>query len=247
MISSKVLNKHFQGMLDSFKQHENDKEDGELILCKAGLYSKRVKKYESMHQGKFIEKVVIKLTNSIECYTDGIQSNTHYGNADFKNGELDVSLKSSIRTKNTFIKKTGGVGACVKSKIFDASRKSIQPSDSKILLKQLLSTAGYEIPIMSYIFETETNKGVLFLTSLSEMARFKNNIEEEYYVAGLNENIEDLFHFNKSSHYLISQKDAYDTAKHYGRTFEFSINEEDADKYVKKHLKKKVDVLDEIR
>ena len=100
---------------------------------------------------------------------------------------------------------------------------------------------------MSYIFETKSNKGVLFLTSLSEMARFKNNIEEEYYVTGLNESIEDLFHFNKSSHYLISQKDAYDTAKHYNRVFEFSISNEDADSYVERHLKKNIDVLDEIR
>ena len=247
MISSKVLNKHFSNIKKTFDNYKNDEEDVELFLCKAGLLSKRVKGYESMHQGKFIEKVLIKLTESEECHTDGQQSTTHYGNPDFKNGELDISLKSSIREKGAFALKTGDVNGAIKSKIFDASRKSIQPSDSKILLKKMLTTAGYEIPLMSYIFETSTNKGVVFLTSLSEIAGFKNDIHTEYYTPENLEAIEDLFQFNKSSHYLLSQKDAYDTAKHHDRIYRFSIEDSEADTYVERHLKNKVDVLDEIR
>lgn len=247
MISSKILDKTFQNILNNFQKYENENEDVALHLCKTGLLSKKVRKYESMHQGKFVEKVIIKVTDSEECYTDGLESYTHYGNTDLLNSGLDISLKSSIRKEGTFIKKTGDVSASVKSKIFDASRKSIQPSDSGILLKKLLSIAGYEIPIMSYIYELESNRGVLFLTSLSEIAGFKNDIQTEYYTPELNESIENLFHFNKSSHFLLSQKDAYDTAKHYNRVFEFSISNEDADAYVERHLKNNIDVLDEIR
>jgi hypothetical protein len=228
MISSKTLDKHFCNIKETFKNYENENEDVSLHLCKAGLLSKRVRGYESMHQGKFIEKVLIKLTESEECYTDGQQSTTHYGNPDFKNGELDISLKSSIREKGAFTKKTGGVNASIKSKIFDASRKSIQPDNSSTLLNKMLSTAGYEIPLMSYIYETTTNKGVLFLTSLAEIAGHKNDIDHESYSPELYKGITNLFHFNKSSHYLLSQKDAYDAAKHNNRVYEFSISNEDS-------------------
>ena len=234
MISTKILDKRFSSMLEDFNIYcENNNTDINSVFCKAGLYSKRVMGYESMHQGKFAEKILIGLTGATELYTDGKESGSHYGNCDFQYKDLEISMKSSIRKEGVF-KKDGSVGASSKAKIFDASRKSFVNSDE--LLSKMLFSAGYEIPIMAYIYELESNRGMLFMSSLHEIAGFKDNIDLDKIrpknISKLWYSIESLFEYNNASHYLIPLKHVYNTAKHHGRLLEFKISDEDADEYV---------------
>ena len=105
MISTKILDKRFSSMLEDFNIYcENNNTDINSVFCKAGLYSKRVMGYESMHQGKFAEKILIGLTGATELYTDGKESGSHYGNCDFQYEQgVNVIVDTvTIDNENTF-------------------------------------------------------------------------------------------------------------------------------------------------
>lgn len=246
MASSKLLDKRFREIILLFENYsKKNNTTVNNILCYSALYSKRVKKYESMQQGKLTEELLVSITGANELNTDGKESCSHYGNCDFTFNELHLSMKSSFRQKGIF-NKDGNVGCSSKAKIFDASRKSFV--NEKELLSNLLFSAGYEIPIIAYLYELETNKGVLIMTSLQEIACLKNDINLEQItpdkLSKLYYSIENLFEFNKSAHFLLPLKHVYNTAKHYGRILEFEVSKEEADAYVEHKQKQIVDVLD---
>jgi hypothetical protein len=249
MISSKVLDKKFKDILNEFDVYCEKKDTNiNTVLCNAGLYSKRVMGYESMHQGKFIEDILVGLTGAKPLDTDGKEVESHLGNCDIEYNGFQISVKSSIRTDKTFLseKRGNGVGANTKAKIYDASRKSFECD--KQLLSSLLFNSGYELPILSYIYELKSNRGMIFMTSLHEVASFKNNIDlsnpNPKMIAELYEAIEELFQYNNASHFLLPLKDLQETAHSYNRVLEFSISEEEANQYVENKLNEVVSSID---
>jgi hypothetical protein len=191
-----------------------------------------------MHQGKHVEECLIKLLDAMPFDNDGLETHTYYGNCDFYLRKLPISLKSSIKNGGMW----GATGQYNQNycKIFDTSRKIKFGDEKKIIkdwksvLKSLLKKVGWEIPILAYTYDVERHKGVLFLTSLSEIASYKFNCKVDTDSKSFKNKIIECFKFNGSSHYSVSLQDAYYSALRHGRVIDFEISPEKATKYIEK-------------
>lgn len=241
MIPKKSLNKEFEYIKKKIEKHKNCEE----ILCKIAIFSYCVKGYKSMHQGKHVEQCFIELLNAKELDNDGVETHTYYGNCDFYLHKLPISLKSSI--KRDGIWRANGDYNQNYCKIFDTSRRPNNSDNWKDTLIYLLKKVGWEIPILAYTYDITLNKGVLFLTSLSEMAQHKNNLSEKSDSDSFKENIFNLFNFNGSSHYTISLKDAFLAATKNKRVIEFEISDKKVFNYISKKIKQSITIIEEIK
>lgn len=240
MIPSKALNSEFNFLTNKINKISNWKE----FLSKVAIYSYNIKKYNSMQQGKHVEDCMIEILNARPFNHDSQEIFTYYGNCDFYLNKMPISLKSSIR--KTDILTLDGVPYNNHIKIFDTSRNRNCPKYWKTHLNQMLSKIGWEIPLLFYMYDITKNKGLLFFTSLTEIAKIKYNIVDNYMSKEMKKGIESLFHFNKSSHYSISIKDAYSSALKFKRIIEFQMDEINVMKYIYEKSRKRKNILQEI-
>jgi hypothetical protein len=246
MIPKKSLNREFEYLKNKIEDYKGWKE----TLCKIAIFSYSVKEFKSMHQGKHVEECLITLLDATAYDNDGVETHTYYGNCDFYLHKLPISLKSSI-------KKDGGWGTKGEyrqnfCKIFDTSRKIKFGEDKKIIedwrdvLISMLRKVGWEIPILAFTYDIKLNRGVLFLTSLSEIAENKFDCKADIDSNSFKSKIVDCFKFNGSSHYFISLQDAYLSASKNKRVIEFNMSAEKTEKYIEKKRKTAKSILDEI-
>ena len=240
MIPKKSLNKEFLYIKNKLNKITN----WEDILCKIGIYSYTIKKYKSMHQGKHVEECLINLLDGTSYDNDGVETCTYYGNCDFYLNQLPISLKSSIRASDMWSSKnTYNSNNC---KIFDLSRNSNNHLYWKDTLAKILKKIGWEIPILAYTFDISLNKGVLFLTSLSEITEYKFDFEEKSDSDEFKAKMLDVFKYNKGAHFNISLKDAYYTALNNNRVIEFKMSASKVKTYVNRKLTQTKPIIQEI-
>ncbi len=240
MIPKRTLNREFKHIKKKIESRKN----WEALLCKIALYSYTIKGYKSMHQGKHVEECFIDLLEGKVLDNDEKETFTYYGNCDFYLHSLPISLKSSIKKDGMWSK--GGVYSQNFCKIFDTSRRP-NSNDWKKTLEYLLNRTGWEIPILSYTYDIELNRGVLFLTSLSEMTKDKYKYDAVEDSDRFRNSMMDLFKFNGSSHYNISLRDAYISASKNKRVIEFEFSSRKTVNYVKRKCKTLHSVLDDIK
>ncbi len=239
MIPKKSLNREF----DYIKEKVQKDKKWEATLCKIAIYSYCVKGYKSMHQGKHVEECIINLLNARPFDNDGIETYTYYGNCDFYLHKLPISLKSSIKRDGMW--KADGNYNQNYCKVFDTSRRATV-SDKKDTLRYLLKKIGWEIPILAYTYDVKYNKGVLFLTSISEITQSKFGYSEISDSDEFREKMLDVFIFNGSSHYSISLQDAYTAALKNKRVLTFETTPKKAKLYVEKKLSQAKSIIEEI-
>ena len=218
---------------------------GEDTLWKLGVYSKIVKKYLALEQGKLVEKFFRELMGAIDLDTDEKSVSITGTNGDYRvNGGIDVNVNAkSIIQKKGVILNNGGLGQ--KSvKVFDLSRNT-----KDIPIEELLERIGYEEVFHVYAFDVNKLKGRIFITSLSEMGHVKLSIRglSNYSEGDLKRSIEDLFNFNGASHYLIKSQDMIKAAEFSNRVYSFEIDKNSINKYVNEKTKKDVSIFDEIK
>lgn len=242
MIPNKTLNKEFEYIKKKIEKNKK----WESTLCKIAIYSYCVKGYKSMHQGKHVEACIIELLDAL-CYdNDGVETHTYYGNCDFFLHKLPISLKSSIKREGIW-KADGTTYNQNFCKVFDTSRRPNNAENWKDTLVYLLKRVGWEIPILAYTFDVKLQKGVLFLTSLSEITQYKfglpdKNDSEEFKLKML-----ETFHFNGSSHYSLSLQEAYYAAAKNKRVITFSSTPKKVKRYVQKKINQTIPIIEEIK
>jgi hypothetical protein len=223
------------------KIEESDKD----ILWKLGVYSKNVKKYLALEQGKLVENFLRELMGASDLDTDEKSVSITGTNGDYRvNSGIDVNVnaKSIIQRKGVVLK-NGNLGS-KQVKVFDLSRNT-----TNITVGELLERIGYEEVFHVYAFDVKKLKGRVFITSLSEMGKEKllslgiSNFNE----GQLKKSIESLFKFNGSSHYLINSQEMINTARLSNRVYSFEIDKNSVNKYVNEKIKKNVSIFDEIK
>ncbi len=247
MIPKKSLNKEFEYLKNKIEDYKG----WEDTLCKIAIFSYCVKGFKSMHQGKHVEECLIKMLEASAYDNDGVETHTYYGNCDFYLHKLPISLKSSIKSKGMWgVNDSYNQNFC---KIFDTSRKIKFGEGKKIIkdykkvLKNLLKKVGWEIPILAYTYDVALNKGVLFLTSLSEIAENKFDCKADIESISFKNKIVECFKFNGSSHYCVSLQDAYISALKNKRVIEFDMCPKKAEKYIEKKKLTAKPILTEIK
>jgi len=192
-------------------------------LWKIGLYFSNRDDINNGEQGTTIEKIFCELLKANNVKDKEVNQQRKKGvilKYDFVLSDgLQVEFKSSVRKKDMF-KPNGDVRYNHNSiKIFDTSR-NVYYGDQITVLYYLLEEINWELNIMLYLYEEETNKGCLCLTSLSEISKF-------LFVDNSVGNILKLFSYSKGgSHYFIDRGDIYNTSKHHNRVIYFGENDE---------------------
>ena len=215
------------------------------ILWKLGVYSKIVKNYKALEQGKLIEEFFRELMNAADLDTDEKSVSVTGANGDYRvNSGIDVNVnaKSIIQRKGVILH-NGNLGS-KQVKVFDLSRNT-----KNIPISELLERIDYEEVFQVYALDITKLKGHVFITSLNEMGKVKllsrgiSNFNEDE----LKKSIESLFKFNGSSHYLINSQDMINAARTYNRVYSFEIDQDTVNEYVNKKTVIKESILNKIK
>lgn len=239
LIKKDKLDRVYNLFTDKLKNHSED------ILWKVGVYSKFVKNYKALEQGKLVEGFLRDLMGATDLDTDEKSVADTGTNGDYRiNSGIDINLnaKSVIQQKGVILR-NGELGA-KPIKVFDLSRNTNSYS-----LNYLLDRIGYEEVFQVYVFDSERLEGRVLVTSLSEMAQHKLTRGLSFFSyddKDLKESMESLFRYNGSSHYLICLKDVYDAAKANNRVYSFKVDKKVAESYINKKSTKSPSVLEEI-